>query len=449
LLEPVGLVTCAGPLARLPLRRFDEIVLGGHEITRGDLSRSVRELVSHGILDRDLVGAAARDAALYDERIRPGLLDEADVGSGDLHPAALRKSGESPRAQVEALREDIEAFREAHALERVVVCCLSSTETWREPPEEGRDLASLERGLDDGASFPASCLYAYAALRAGAPFVNFTPNTGSSLPGLGDLARELGLPHCGNDGKTGETLLKTVLAPMFTARALKVHSWQGYNMLGNRDGENLSDPLHRESKLRSKDDALRSLLESFPFASVTLIGRDRPGVLFRAAATIPAQSALLDRVDTVFGLSGPAVARYDDAARGIGRRVRVDADRLAAVRLSAERVEAVPHAGHQHRDVLRLLEVAEHLHGTPLAVGVHRVELPRPLHLDDVAVGIQLGHRDRGEQLLDRRQPLLVRIGRGLGVDRTLQTVAGGDEQGMIRTEPLGKLVGLSHRDSP
>ena len=68
------------------------------------------------------------------------------------------------------------------------------------------------------------------------------------------------MPHCGNDGKTGETLLKTVLAPMFAARALRVLSWQGYNMLGNRDGAVLSDPLHRRSKLASKDEALRSIL---------------------------------------------------------------------------------------------------------------------------------------------------------------------------------------------
>lgn len=260
LLEPVGLTTAAGPLARLPLRRFDDIVLGGHEIARGDLSRSVTDLVRHGILDRDLVSAAAHDAELYDGCIRPGLLDEADVESGELHPEALRRSGEPPRAQVEALIEDLEAFRARNGLERVVVCCLSSTEAWRELPDEGRDLASLERGLDTGASLPASCLYAYAALRAGAPFVNFTPNPGAALPALRELALERGVPHCGNDGKTGETLLKTVLAPMFAARALRVLSWQGYNMLGNSDGKTLSDPLRRETKRRSKDDPLQHLL---------------------------------------------------------------------------------------------------------------------------------------------------------------------------------------------
>jgi myo-inositol-1-phosphate synthase len=95
---------------------------------------------------------------------------------------------------------------------------------------------------------------------SGSPFVNFTPSRGASVPALRELARERGVAHCGNDGKTGETLLKTVLAPMFTARALKVLSWQGYNMLGNRDGAVLADAAHRETKVRNKNDALRQLL---------------------------------------------------------------------------------------------------------------------------------------------------------------------------------------------
>ncbi len=260
LLEPVGLATCGPALARLPLRAFDAIVLGGHEIGRADLSRSVAELATHGILERELVAAAARDAARYDERIRPGILDEADVEGAELHPEALRRSGSAPREQVRALQADLEAFRAEEELERVVVCYLASTEAWREPPPEGRDLAAFERALDEGASLPASCLYAYAALSAGAAFVNFTPNLGASLPALRELALARGVPHCGNDGKTGETLLKTVLAPMFAARGLRVLAWQGYNMLGNADGRTLADPLRRETKRRSKDDALLRLL---------------------------------------------------------------------------------------------------------------------------------------------------------------------------------------------
>jgi len=268
LLEPVGLVTETGPLARLPLRRFDRIVVGGHEIARGDLSHAAAELVQNGVLDRELVTAGANEAARYDERVRSGLLDEADLGSGNLDPEAVRRSGELPRRQVEELAGDIERFRAENQLERVVVCCVSSTEAYRELAESAGDLASFEEALDAGASFPASSLYAYAALRAGAPFVNFTPNAGASPPALRELAKRVHLPHCGNDAKTGETLLKTALAPVFVARALRVLSWQGYNMLGNADGRSLSDPIRQEAKLRTKDHVLKDILGGGPHTGV-------------------------------------------------------------------------------------------------------------------------------------------------------------------------------------
>jgi myo-inositol-1-phosphate synthase len=123
---------------------------------------------------------------------------------------------------------------------------------------------AVEAALDAGTSQPASAIYAYAALKSGRPFINFTPSLGSTLPALRELADKQGVPHAGNDGKTGETLVKTVLAPMFAARALRVKTWQGYNMLGNRDGEVLRDEAHRESKLRNKDEALRSILGEDP-----------------------------------------------------------------------------------------------------------------------------------------------------------------------------------------
>ena len=260
LLEPVGLATELEPFQRLGLRRFDDIVLGGHEIARGDLSRSATELVRNGVLDRELVTAGANEAALYDARLRPGLLDEADVGGGDLDPEVVRRSGLSPREQVEELMEDLRRFRTDNELERVVVCCLSSTEAWREDGSHAAGLADFEAALDGAGSLPASSLYAYASLKAGCPFVNFTPNRGASSSALRELALAQGVPHCGNDGKTGETLLKTALAPMFAARALKVLSWQGYNMLGNADGRSLSDPIRREAKRRTKDDVLRGIL---------------------------------------------------------------------------------------------------------------------------------------------------------------------------------------------
>jgi myo-inositol-1-phosphate synthase len=189
------------------------------------------------------------------------VLDLADVGRAELDPRAASLGGVSPRERTDRLSEDIRAFRDEHQLARVVVVYLASVEPWLDERPHWHDLERFERALDQEGVFPASSLYAYAALQAGAAFVNFTPNLGSSVPALRQLARERKLPHCGQDGKTGETLLKTALAPMFAARALKVLSWQGYNLLGNKDGEALADPLRAESKLRNKDAALREILD--------------------------------------------------------------------------------------------------------------------------------------------------------------------------------------------
>src|SRR5437773_1078702 len=103
-----------------------------------------------------------------------------------------------------------------------------------------------------GSRVPASALYAYAALDMGVPYVNFTPSVGASLPSLEELARVRGVPHAGRDGKTGETLLKSALAPMFRMRHLHVRTWVGFNVLGNADGLALSDPATAASKTESK-----------------------------------------------------------------------------------------------------------------------------------------------------------------------------------------------------
>ncbi len=262
LLEPTGIATERGPLGELPLVPWDRIVLGGHEVVGSDLSRTAGELVRHGVLSSELVAATSAEAAAYDARICPGVLDSTDVGSANLHPRASELGAMTPREQVQALAADMLAFREEHDLERVIVVYLASTEAWRDEVP-GWDTEQGVEDLLDGklqGVLPASSIYAYAAFAAGCPFVNFTPNRGASLGGLRQRALTLGLPHCGNDGKTGETLLKATLAPMFAARALKVHAWQGYNMLGNGDGEALADPVRMESKRRTKDAVVRSIL---------------------------------------------------------------------------------------------------------------------------------------------------------------------------------------------
>lgn len=260
LIEPTGLATEEPPLDQLGFRHFEDFVLGGHDVCLRDLSRSAEELIRDRVLQAELVESTSERAARFEANILPGILDSHDVGLSDLDPQSSQIGSAPPREQIRSVQHDLTEFREKQELERVVVVNLTSTEASCEPRPEWESLEQLERALDAGSSQPASVIYAYAALSIGCPHVNFTPNRGASIPALRELAKQNGVPHCGNDGKTGETLVKTVLAPMFKARALKVHAWQGYNMLGNRDGAVLNEDAHRAAKLRNKDEALREIL---------------------------------------------------------------------------------------------------------------------------------------------------------------------------------------------
>jgi myo-inositol-1-phosphate synthase len=260
IVEPVGLCTQCEPLADLPLASVDDFVLGGHDVCQRSLHASALELVREGILREELVHAVRAEVASISDRILTGAVDAMDLNSPDLDTAARRLGSAPPREQIAKIAADIAEFRAREKLDIVVVVHLASTEAARPHQGEWERLERFEEALDAGRAQPASLLYAYAAFASGCPYVNFTPSLGASVGALRELARRKKLPHCGNDGKTGETLVKTVLAPMFKARNLRVLAWQGYNMLGNRDGEVLNDGAHREAKLRNKDDALRSIL---------------------------------------------------------------------------------------------------------------------------------------------------------------------------------------------
>jgi myo-inositol-1-phosphate synthase len=240
-----GLVSDLPDLARVPLPPLDRFVIGGHEVKDGSLVKRAEELGAAGVFPAALVDVLARELAEVDERIRPGA--SSDEGS--------------QRATAARLESDLRAFRETHRLDRVIVVDVSSTEppAVDDPAHAGLD--ALEQALDAGrAPLPSSSLYAYAAFRAGCPVVAFTPSPGPRLPALAELAERRGLPWAGSDGKTGETLLKTVLAPMFAMRALKVRSWASYNLLGGGDGRTLADPANAASKTHTKSQGLEAIL---------------------------------------------------------------------------------------------------------------------------------------------------------------------------------------------
>ncbi len=162
----------------------------------------------------------------------------------------------------EALRHDIRAFKKENGCDRLVMVWCASTEVFLKPTEVHQSLAAFEKGLqsNDSAIAP-SMIYAYAALMEGVPFANGAPNLTTDIPALDALARERNVPISGKDFKTGQTLMKTILAPGFKARLLGVSGWFSTNILGNRDGEVLDDPDSFKTKEESKLSVLDSILQ--------------------------------------------------------------------------------------------------------------------------------------------------------------------------------------------
>lgn len=161
-----------------------------------------------------------------------------------------------------AVMDDIENFREAHDCSRLVIVWCGSTEKYLEESSVHQTIASFEEGLhaNDPAISP-SMIYAYAALRLGVPFANGAPNLTCDIPALIQLAKETNTPVSGKDFKTGQTLMKTILAPGLQARALGVRGWFSTNILGNRDGLVLDDPDNFKTKEVSKLSVLEDILQ--------------------------------------------------------------------------------------------------------------------------------------------------------------------------------------------
>jgi myo-inositol-1-phosphate synthase len=172
------------------------------------------------------------------------------------------KTGRTKRELAEQLREDIRAFKAQHNCDRLVMVWCASTEVFIAPGPVHQSLAAFEQAMEanDPAIAP-SMLYAWAALQEGVPFANGAPNLCCDFPALEVLAKAKGVAIGGKDFKTGQTMLKTVLAPMFKARMLGVAGWYSTNILGNRDGEVLDDPESFKTKEESKLGVLEYILQ--------------------------------------------------------------------------------------------------------------------------------------------------------------------------------------------
>ncbi len=245
---PVGCVSTLQEFADVPLPEWEDLRVGGHDIVDTPLEKRAELLAEAGVVPHRVLDAVRSSLSEVESDLRPGY-----------HPATHAGT------QAEAARNltaDITEFARRHDLARVVVINVSSTEPVFPALSEHDNLGALEAAMavPGRTVLPPSSVAAYAALRAGCSFVDFTPSTGIRIPALRTLADRQRVPYAGADGKTGETLVRSTLAPMFTTRGFTVRSWSGTNLLGGGDGMTLADAEHAGSKLASKGRGLATLL---------------------------------------------------------------------------------------------------------------------------------------------------------------------------------------------
>ncbi|MDZ7677582.1 MAG: inositol-3-phosphate synthase [Acidimicrobiales bacterium] len=244
------------PLIRdfVPLAGLDDLVFGGWDPISANALEAAR---TAGVLEeRDL---AAISAELEGVVAMDAVFDQRWVSRLD---GTRVKQAASKWDLAEAVMADIEKFRVDNGCDRLVMVWCASTEAFREPTEVHQSLEAFEAGLrasDDEIS--PSQIYTYAALQSGVPFANGAPNLSCDLPCMIELSERNQVPIGGKDFKTGQTLMKTILAPGFKARMLGLRGWYSTNILGNRDGEVLDDPENFKSKEVSKLGVLDTILQ--------------------------------------------------------------------------------------------------------------------------------------------------------------------------------------------
>jgi myo-inositol-1-phosphate synthase len=236
------------------LTDYRDIVFGGWDVHGDDLGAAAE---THGVLSRDLLGDGA--AALRTMRPWKAVASDRFCKNVDGAHKVLAKGH---RDAVDRIADDLRRFKSESGVDRVVVLNLASTERWPDLSNETfTTIDGFERGLDrDDEAIGPAMLYAYAAVANGYAYGNFTPSVAADIPALTALAESRNVPVAGKDGKTGQTMMKTVIAPALRSRALHVDGWFSTNILGNRDGLALDDPNSLQSKLNTKGSVLDQIL---------------------------------------------------------------------------------------------------------------------------------------------------------------------------------------------
>jgi myo-inositol-1-phosphate synthase len=238
----------------VPIAGLDDLVFTGWDIFEDDMYSSACHA---GVLERSLLDQIK--PFLESVQPRKAVFDRNYVKKLD---GPNVKKGRSKMDLAEQLRADIREFRQTSGAERLIMIWCGSTEVFLKPTEAHATVKAFEKALaNNDENIAPSMIYAYAALSEGVPFANGAPNLTVDIPAMHELSRRNHAPICGKDYKTGQTLMKTILAPGFKARMLGLNGWFSTNILGNRDGEVLDDPGSFKTKEESKLSVLDSILQ--------------------------------------------------------------------------------------------------------------------------------------------------------------------------------------------
>ncbi len=238
----------------VPMADLGQLVFGGWDIFEEDCYEAAK---TAGVLEASLIEQLKPELSAI--KPWPAVFDRQFVKRLD---GPNLKKGLNKRDLAEQIIADIRRFKAQHQLARVVVVWCGSTEVYMKEGPAHQSLEAFEKALEQSdPSIPSSMIYAYAAIREGVPYANAAPNLSADVPALVELAQKTSTPLAGKDLKTGQTLIKTIIAPGLKARLLGVSGWYSTNILGNRDGEVLADPESFKAKEATKKSVLDYILQ--------------------------------------------------------------------------------------------------------------------------------------------------------------------------------------------
>jgi myo-inositol-1-phosphate synthase len=238
----------------VPIASLDDVVFGAWDIFPDNAFDAAMKA---GVLEKDLLNQVSEQLASL--KPMPAVFEQNYVKR--LHGENV-KEGKSKMELAEQLIEDIARFKSENGCDRLVMVWAASTEIFLEESDVHRSIEAFEKGLyDSDPAIAPSMIYGYAAIKSGVPFANGAPNLSVDIPALTKLAEQNRVPICGKDFKTGQTLMKTILAPGLKSRMLGLEGWYSTNILGNRDGEVLDDPENFKTKEESKLSVLEHILQ--------------------------------------------------------------------------------------------------------------------------------------------------------------------------------------------